>query len=80
VAAENNSKQWIIVDLKNEFYVKALQVNFTDYKSNIYDSDSTVYTRFKLLASKDNKTWEVVGDLSHERTDRANPYIELEKP
>jgi xylan 1,4-beta-xylosidase len=79
VAAENNSKQWVVVDLKGEFDVKALQVNFTDYKSNIYDSDSTVYTRFKLLASRDNKTWEVVGDLSHEKTDRANPYIELEK-
>jgi xylan 1,4-beta-xylosidase len=80
VAMENNSKQWVVIDLRSEFDVKAIQVNYTDYKSNIYDSDSTVYTRFKLLASKDNKTWEVVGDLSHERTDRANPYIELEKP
>lgn len=80
VAAENNSKQWIVVDLKSEFDVKALQVNFTDYKSNIYDSDSTVYTRFRMLASRDNKTWEPVADLSREKTDRANPYIELEKP
>lgn len=80
VAAENSPKQWVVIDLKNEFDVKALQVNFTDYKSNIYDSDSTVYTRFKLYASKDNKTWELVGDLSKEKTDRANPYVELEKP
>jgi hypothetical protein len=80
VAAENNSKQWVVIDLKSELDVKALQVNFTDYKSNIYDSDSTVYTRFRLLASRDNKTWEVVGDLSKERTDRANPYIELTQP
>lgn len=80
VAAENSPKQWVVIDLKNEFDVKALQVNFTDYKSNIYDSDSTVYTRFKLYASKDNKTWELVGDLSREKTDRANPYVELEKP
>lgn len=80
VAAENNSKQWVVIDLKGEFDVKALQVNFTDYKSNIYDSDSTVYTRFRLHASRDNKTWEVVGDLSKERTDRANPYVELTQP
>jgi hypothetical protein len=80
VAGENNSKQWATIDLKGEFDVKALQVNFTDYKSNIYDSDSTVYTRFVLWASKDNLKWELVGDLSHEKTDRANPYIQLEKP
>ncbi len=80
VAAENNSKQWAVIDLKGEFDVKALQVNFTDYKSNIYNSDSSVYTRFRLLASRDNKTWEVVGDLSKERTDRANAYIELTQP
>ena len=80
VAAENNPKQWAVVDLKSEFDVKALQVNYTDYKSNIYNSDSTVYTRFRLLASRDNKTWDVVGDLSKERTDRSNPYIELAQP
>jgi xylan 1,4-beta-xylosidase len=80
VANENNSKQWVVIDLKNEFDVRALQINFTDYRSNIYDSDSTVYTRFKLYASKDNKTWDLVGDLSKEKTDRANPYIELERP
>jgi len=80
VADENNPKQWVVIDLKNEFDVKALQVNFTDYKSNIYDSDSSVYTRFKMYASKDNKSWELVGDLSKEKTDRSNPYMELEKP
>jgi hypothetical protein len=80
VAAENNPKQWAVIDLRSEFDVKALQVNFTDYKSNIYDSDSSVYTRFKLFTSRDNKTWELAGDLSREKTDRANPYIELTQP
>jgi hypothetical protein len=55
-------------------------VNFTDYKSNIYNSDSTVYTRFRLYASKDNRSWELIGDLSKEKTDRANPYVELQNP
>jgi hypothetical protein len=80
VAEKNNNQQWVTIDLKAEYDVKAVQINYTDYKSDIYNSDSTVYTRFKILASRDNKTWEVVGDLSKEKTDRANPYIEFSKP
>lgn len=80
VAAQNDSKQWATIDLKSEMEIRAVQVNFTDYRSNIYDSDSTVYTRFKMLASRDGNTWETIADLSKERTDRANPYIELTQP
>ncbi len=80
VAAQNDSKQWATIDLKSEMDIRAVQVNFTDYRSNIYDSDSTVYTRFKMLASRDGNTWETIADLSKERTDRANPYIELTQP
>lgn len=80
VAEKNTKEQWVVIDLKKEFDVKAIQINFTDYKSNIYDSDSTVVTRFKLYASTDNKSWTLVGDLSKEKTDRANPYVELIQP
>lgn len=80
VAEKNTKEQWVVIDLKKEFDVKAIQINFTDYKSNIYDSDSTVVTRFKLYASTDNKSWTLVGDLSKEKTDRANPYVELMQP
>lgn len=79
VAEKNTSDQWVVIDLQRVYDVTALQVNFTDYKSNIYDSDSTVYTRFKILSSTDNKNWTLVGDLSKEKTDRANPYIEFER-
>lgn len=77
VAGANNKDQWVVLDLKSEFDVKAFQINYTDYKSNIYNSDSSVYTRFKVYASKDNKMWQLIGDLSKEKTDRANPYVEL---
>ncbi len=60
--------------------VRAVQVNFTDYKSGIYDSDSTVYTQFKLYQSADGKNWEILADLTGEKRDRPNAYIELPKP
>jgi xylan 1,4-beta-xylosidase len=80
VAQRNSAEQWLTIDLGSVSEVRAVQVNFTDYKSNIYDSDSSVYTRFQILASKDNKTWSVIADLSREKTDRSNPYIELAQP
>ncbi len=80
VAKANAPGEWLTVDLLQPMEIRAVQVNFTDYKSNIFNSDSTVYTQFKISTSPDNKTWETVADLSHEKRDRPNAYIELQHP
>lgn len=80
VANTNKSGEWAIIDLQKISYVKAIQINLTDYKSNIYFNDSTVYTQFKFYTSKDNVNWECVVDLSNEKQDRPNGYFELENP
>jgi len=80
VAEINNSDQWLIVDLKKTCTVNALQINYADYKNNIYKSDSTVYTQFKIYSSLDNKNWELASDLTKEKRDRPNAYIELNNP
>ena len=80
VAKENKAGEWLTVDLEKEHNVKAVQINFTDYKSDIFASDSTVYTQFKIQHSIDGTNWKTITDLTTERTDRSNPYFELEKP
>jgi hypothetical protein len=80
VAGTNNEGESITVDLVKQSQVMAVQVNFTDYQSGIFNSDSTVYTRFRLFHSRDGKTWELMADLSKEKNDRPNAYIELPKP
>ncbi|MEO6168879.1 MAG: discoidin domain-containing protein [Chitinophagales bacterium] len=80
VAGENKAGAWLTIDLLQPSDVKALQVNFTDYKSNIFYSDSTVYTQFKMYSSLDGKQWEKIADLTQEKRDRPNAYIELPKP
>ena len=55
-------------------------MNFVDYRSNIFANDSTVYTQFRLYHSRDGKTWSPIADLTRERHDRPNAYIELPKP
>ena len=80
VAGANKPGEWLTIDLQSEYAVKALQVNFTDYKSNIFKSDSTVYTQFKAYGSADGKNWKLVADLTGEKRDRPNAYIELPEP
>jgi hypothetical protein len=78
--ADTRNQEWITVDLQQNYDVMALQVNFTDYKSGIFDSDSTVYTQFRIYHAADGKNWEILADLTNEKRDRPNAYIELENP
>ena len=80
VAQKNKPGETVIIDLQNEFEVKAVQVNYTDYKSNIFASDESVYTQFKLYESQDGKVWNMIADLTNEKRDRPNAYIELQQP
>jgi xylan 1,4-beta-xylosidase len=80
VANRNRPGEWLKVDLGGQREVRAVQVNYVDYQSNIFVSDSTVYTRFRLRHSADGKRWEPLADLSEERQDRPNAYIEPPRP
>lgn len=79
--AESNRKgEGLTIDLKHSCEVRAIQVNYTDYKSGIFHSTESVYTQFRLLASEDGKAWKTIADLSNEKKDRPNAYIELPEP
>lgn len=81
VADQNKAGEWVTIDLQRISEVRAVQVNFTDYKSNLYDGfDPKIYTQFKLYTSTDGKQWQVVADLTGEKKDRPNAYIELTQP
>ena len=81
VAKQHKPGEWVTIDLQHESEVKAIQINYTDYKSDIFDNDtSKVFTQFKLFASLDGKQWESIADLTTERKrDRPNAYVELSK-
>lgn len=81
VASQNSPGEWISIDLEKIYDVKAVQVNFTDYKSDIFSNDpNKVYTQFKVYASTDNKNWNLIADLTKEKRDRPNAYLELATP
>ncbi len=81
VAAQNRPGETLTTDLGTLCDVKAVQVDYFDYKLAIFDSDSTVYTQFKILTSPDNKNWTVAADLTREpKRDRACAYVEFKQP
>lgn len=77
VAGANRPGETITIDLGSAKTVRAVQVNFSDYKSNLYGTDSVYPARFRVTGSRDGRTWVTVADLSRETRDRPNAYIEL---
>jgi xylan 1,4-beta-xylosidase len=80
LSSSNKPRERLTIDLDHECELRAVQVNFTDYRSGLFGSGANVYTQFKLLHSLDAKTWHVTADLSGETRDRPNAYVELPKP
>jgi xylan 1,4-beta-xylosidase len=80
VAQSNKAGEWLTVDLGHPCQVDAVQVNYTDYQSGLYASDEKVYTQFKLEHSLDGTNWSLLADLTQEKRDRPNAYVELPAP
>lgn len=80
VARQNRPGEWLTIDLKRPYDVRAVQVNYADYGSDLYVSDSIVYTQFRMSASLDGRSWRRIADLTHEKRDRPNAYIEIPEP
>ncbi|WP_435353034.1 family 43 glycosylhydrolase [Emticicia sp. SJ17W-69] len=81
VAKTNKKGETLTIDLEKEALVKSFQINYTDYKSDIYDSAlPKVYIQYKVYTSLDNKAWTLAADNTNEKRDRPNAYEELAKP
>jgi hypothetical protein len=80
VARANRPGEWITIDLGRPYDLRAVQVNYADYKSGLFRTDSAYVTRFRLRVSDDGRGWRTVADLSRETRDRPNAYLELASP
>lgn len=80
VASDTARGSTLTIDLGGERQLRALQVNYADHKAGIFMADSGVYTQFRAYASRDGRRWRVIADLTGERRDRPNAYVELRAP
>ena len=80
VAAENKPGETLEVDLGKIDTVRAVQVNFADYKSGRFSDAPDIYTEFTLEASSDGEHWHEIARTEPPRRDRPNAYFELPSP
>lgn len=80
VAQKNDDKQWLEIDLQKPGKVFAVQLNYHDYKSDLYGRVGGLYHRYVIEGSSDGKSWKTVVDRSDSYKDVPNDYIELAEP
>jgi xylan 1,4-beta-xylosidase len=79
-ANTGNPGEWLSVQLDDKSTVNAIQINFADNDSKLTGESKDIYYSYRILASIDGKSWNVIIDKSNSRQDACHDYIELEKP
>jgi hypothetical protein len=79
-ASSGNAGEWLSVELDDKVTVNAIQVNFADNGSNLKPDSKNIHYCYRILASSDKDTWNVIVDKSNNNEDACHDYIELEKP
>jgi hypothetical protein len=77
LANDNSNQQWVEIDLERPGKVYAIQVNYHDYKSNMYGKIPGLRHRYVIEGSADGKRWSTLVDRSHNFKDVPNDYVEL---
>lgn len=80
VAGANKAGETLTVDLGTAKTLRAVQVNFADYKSGRFADAPDIYTEFELQSSLDGERWSPLAKTEASRRDRPNAYLELPAP
>lgn len=80
VAASKNPGEMLTMDLGGVKTVRAIQVNFADYKSGRFAEAPDIYTEFRIEGSADGKSWSRIVETDGPRRDRPNAYLQLKAP
>lgn len=80
LAESNDSTQWIEIDLGAPATVNAIQVNYNDYKSDMYGRYPDLRHRYVIEGSLDGLDWTPLVDRSKSYKDTPNDYVELATP
>ncbi len=79
VAEANDDSIYVEMDLGKVMDVKAVQINFQDFNSEIFGRPDTLKQQFVILGSQDGEEWENIADYSKNERDMPHGYIELPK-
>ena len=80
LAKENNDSQWIEIDLEKPAMIKAIQINYNDYKADLYGKVPGLFHQYIMESSLDGIHWDIMVDKGKNKTDVPNDYTVLQNP
>ncbi|HEX8357003.1 MAG TPA: family 43 glycosylhydrolase [Segetibacter sp.] len=80
VADKNDDQQWLQIDLLKASAIHAIQVNYHDYKSNIFGRMEGMHHRYVIEGSTDGTNWSTLVNRRNSFKDAPNDYVELSTP
>ncbi|MBO9624317.1 MAG: family 43 glycosylhydrolase [Sphingomonas sp.] len=80
VSGANKAGETLTLDLGGPRTLRAVQVNYADYKSDRFADAPDIYTEFELQSSLDGRNWSPLAHTEGPRRDRPNAYVELPAP
>ena len=80
IAQKNDDQQWIEIDLVNPAKVFAIQLNYHDYKSDMYGRIPGLRHRYIIEGSMNGQDWTPLIDKKNNFRDVPNDYVELATP
>lgn len=80
IAEKNDSTEWFEIDLEKANDVYAIQINYHDYKSDMYGRIPGLAHQYTIEGSVNGTDWWLLADKSNSYVDAPNDYFELEKP
>ncbi len=79
-ASTGDPGEWLSIELDDNSVVNAIQVNFADNESNLKPESKNISYCYRILASDDGKSWDIIVDKSNNSADACHDYTELEMP
>lgn len=80
LAETSREGESLTIDLEEVSKVRAVQINYADYESNIYGKPDTLYHQYLVESSVDEENWEIMIDKRANKDDVPNDYVELASP
>ena len=78
VARGNGQREWLEVDLQHAAKIHAFQIDYHDYKSDVFGRAKGIYEQYIVESSLDDKKWTVLMDRSRQKADTPSDYVELQ--
>ena len=73
-AVTGSNNEWASIDLGEVCTVNAVQINFAEHNTNIYDRQPNLHHRYLLEVSNDAENWTVLIDKSENNKDNTHDY------